>query len=110
MFLNRDGEVTIVGEHRGEWADGVWYSNSGWRPPVRRRKKRRPARPRRLRPVSHRRLFDTDTDPYQNVWDDNTPTTSEQLREAAHRILEERPQPEQWTSDDCFVIAAAYRA
>ena len=33
-LLDNDGNYYIVNEHRGEWVDGVWYSNSSWKPKV----------------------------------------------------------------------------
>jgi hypothetical protein len=32
VILRGDGELSIVNEREGEWADGVWYSNSSYRP------------------------------------------------------------------------------
>ena len=29
-FLNKNGQYAIAGEDKGEWVDGVWYSNSGY--------------------------------------------------------------------------------
>jgi hypothetical protein len=31
VFLNGDGQHWIVGEEKGNWTDGVWYSNFGFR-------------------------------------------------------------------------------
>lgn len=31
IFLNTDGEYMIVNEDKGEWVDGVWYSNSSYK-------------------------------------------------------------------------------
>lgn len=30
-FLNRDGEFTILNESCGNWAEGIWWSNSSWK-------------------------------------------------------------------------------
>lgn len=32
VILRGDGEMSIVNEREGEWAEGVWYSNSSYRP------------------------------------------------------------------------------
>lgn len=32
VILRGDGAMSIVNEREGEWADGVWYSNSSYRP------------------------------------------------------------------------------
>lgn len=31
-ILDKDGNYYIVNEHKGEWNDGVWYSNSSYKP------------------------------------------------------------------------------
>ena len=36
--LNLDGEVNIYNENKGEWVDGVWYSNSSYKKPVKTKK------------------------------------------------------------------------
>lgn len=33
-FLNGEGEFTIIGEERGDWDNGNWYSNGGYLPPA----------------------------------------------------------------------------
>ena len=32
VFLNNDGKNTIINEKRGHWDNGVWYSNSSYKP------------------------------------------------------------------------------
>lgn len=39
VFMSNRGDVTIVNERMGEWADGVWYSNGSYRPWGRRSQK-----------------------------------------------------------------------
>ena len=33
VFLDRHGNYKIMNEDKGEWKDGIWYSNSSWKKP-----------------------------------------------------------------------------
>ena len=33
VFLDRHGNYTIMNEQKGNWNDGVWYSNTSWKKP-----------------------------------------------------------------------------
>ena len=89
-FLAGSGTVTLIGEDRGEWNAGVWYSDSSYRRVVPRGKVRSlPAA------VSY---------PCRR-WE----TGRAALKEEAHRLLEVNGEDlTSWNDHDLAVLADAY--
>ncbi len=92
-FLNGRGDVSIVGETRGVWADdGCWYSNDTYH--------RTPIRQRATRTLP--------TAPYPLRREDPRDNEAER-RAAAHDLLSRYgPDLALWNDEDLAILAAAY--
>ena len=91
VFLDGHGDVSIIGEQRGEWANGCWFSNDTYhRTPV-----RRPTT--RIAPTA------TPVDCY------DTDQNREERRSAAHDLLDRcGPDLSLWNDQDLETLAMAY--
>lgn len=68
VFLDNQGRFTIYNAHKGEWDDGVWYSNSSYKPPK----------------ITHYPPLDN---PYEGRWKKTYPTVLKSIEEGKTYFL-----------------------
>jgi len=74
VVLAADDEVTIYNEHKGEWADDVWYSNSGYK---------------EYKPITHY-SWSKDTDYYAGRYGEARKSSLHKIWNKEKGILEEK--------------------